>query len=415
MQNGVMVMSLPAVPDADATARMRSYEHWRDFERATPEHSAPFVVLSLDSVAANAASLRERAGGRPIRVASKSIRIREVLRMLDRESWTQGILAFSLAEAVWLSDEFDDVLVAYPQTDRAAYRALVTDERAASRVTVMIDSVDQLDFIDSVVPSSRPDIRVAIDLDASWRGPLGHIGVFRSPVHSATEARGLAERIASRPGFTLVGMMAYEAQIAGVGDNPANKVLGKALRGIQARSASELAERRAQTVRLVREVADLEFVNGGGTGSVELTASEDAVTDIAAGSGLFGPHLFDHYTRFDPVPAIAFALDVVRKPASDIVTCFGGGWIASGPAAVDRLPQPVYPAGLQYLPREGAGEVQTPLKGAAAEAMHVGDRVWFRPTKSGEICEHANAVQTVSLGQWTGEMVTYRGEGKVFV
>lgn len=411
-----MAISLPAVPDTRAIDAMRSPNHWRQLQRATEEVSAPFVALSLDAVAANAASLRERAGGRPIRIASKSIRIRDVLRMLDREPWTQGILAFSLAEAVWLSDEFDDIVVAYPQTDRDAYRALATDELAASRVTVMVDSVDQLDFIDRVVsPSARPEFRVAIDLDASWRGPLGHIGVFRSPVHTPAQARGLAEQVAARQGFRLVGLMAYEAQIAGVGDDPANPVWGRALRNIQTRSAKEIAERRAETVRLVSQVAELEFVNGGGTGSVELTAKEDAVTDIAAGSGLFGPHLFDHYTRFDPVPAIAFALDVVRKPTSDTVTCFGGGWIASGPSSDDRLPQPVYPAGLQYLPREGAGEVQTPLKGKAAYGLRVGDRVWFRPTKSGEACEHANTVQAVALGEWNGEMLTYRGEGKVFV
>ncbi|WP_293699619.1 alanine racemase [uncultured Agrococcus sp.] len=411
-----MVHSLPAVPDDDAITELRSASHWRAMQAATAQFSAPLVALSLDAVAANAASLRERAGGRPIRVATKSIRIRDVLRILDREPWTQGLLAFSLAEAIWLSDEFDDILVAYPQTDRDAYRALAADARAASRVAVMIDSVDQLDFIDTAVdPAQRPDIRVAIDLDASWRGPFGHVGVFRSPVHGAQQARRLAESVAARDGFRLVGLMSYEAQIAGVGDSPSNPVYGRLLRGIQARSAHELAERRAEAVRLVREVADLEFVNGGGTGSLESTSLEDAVTDIAAGSGLFGPHLFDHYTKFTPAPAIGFALDVVRKPASDVVTCFGGGWIASGPAARDRLPEPAYPAGLQYLPREGAGEVQTPLRGPAAAALQVGDRVWFRPTKSGEACEHANHVHAVAGGEWSGDMLTYRGEGKVFV
>lgn len=416
MHNGVMVNSLPAVPDGDAITELRSASHWRAMQTATAQFSAPLVALSLDAVAANAASLRERAGGRPIRVATKSIRIRDVLRILDREPWTQGLLAFSLAEAIWLSDEFDDILVAYPQTDRDAYRALAADERAASRVAVMIDSVDQLDFIDTAVdPARRPDIRVAIDLDASWRGPFGHVGVFRSPVHGAQQARRLAESIAARDGFRLVGLMSYEAQIAGVGDSASNPVYGRLLRGIQERSAHELAVRRAEAVRLVREVADLEFVNGGGTGSLESTSLESAVTDIAAGSGLFGPHLFDHYTKFTPAPAIGFALDVVRKPASDVVTCFGGGWIASGPAARDRLPEPAYPAGLQYLPREGAGEVQTPLRGPAAAALQVGDRVWFRPTKSGEACEHANHVHAVAGGQWSGDMLTYRGEGKVFV
>lgn len=389
---------------------------FRTLQQATAHLSAPLVALSLDALEVNAQSLRERASGLPIRVASKSIRVREVLRRLDALPWTNGILAYSLAEAVWLSAEFDDVLVAYPQADHEAYRALAADDRAAGAVTVMVDSVEHLDFIDSVIaPDRRPDIRVAIELDASWRGPLGHIGVYRSPVHSATDARSLAEAIVQRPGFRLVGLMAYEAQIAGVGDKPENPVMAKVLQAMQRTSATELIERRGAAVRAIRELADLEFVNGGGTGSLEVTASDSSVTDIAAGSGFFGPHLFDHYTKFTPQPAIAFALDVVRKPAADIVTCFGGGWIASGPAAADRLPQPVYPGGLDYLPREAAGEVQTPLRGTAARSLAVGDRVWFRHTKSGEVCEHANLVHVVAGDETVDAWPTYRGEGKVFV
>ena len=390
--------------------------HWRALQLATAHLPAPVAAISVEALEANAASIRARASGTPIRVASKSIRIREVLRRLDREDWTQGILAFSLAEAIWLSDEFDDLLVGYPQADRASYLALARDEVAAARVTVMIDTVEHLDFIDSVIPpSGRPDIRVAIDLDASWKGPLGHIGVFRSPVHSPQDARMLAEAVVARPGFRLVGLMAYEAQIAGVGDRPKNAVMAQVLPRMQRISAAELRKRRGEAVRLIREITQLEFVNGGGTGSIESTASESAVTDVAAGSGFFGPHLFDTYAGFTPQPAIGFALDVVRRPADDVVTCFGGGWIASGPAADDRLPQPVYPGGLRYLPREGAGEVQTPLRGEAARGMRVGDRVWLRHTKSGEICEHANAVQAVADGAVTAEWPTYRGEGKVFV
>ena len=389
--------------------------HWRELLAATRQVPAPLVAMQLDAVAANAAQLRRRAAGKPIRVASKSIRSRDVLRMLDAEPWTRGLLAYSLAEAVWLSDEFDDIVVAYPQADAAAYRALAADEQAARRVTVMVDSVDQLDLIDAVVPPrEREVIRVAIDLDVSFRGPLGHIGVRRSPVHTVAEARELAEHIVRRRGFALVGMMAYEAQIAGVADQPANPAMARLLQRIQRRSAAEIAERRAAVVQSVRAVADLEFVNGGGTGSLETTAQEDAVTDIAAGSGFFGPHLFDHYSRFTPLPAVAFALDVVRKPTREIVTCFGGGWAASGPAGDDRLPQPVYPAGLRYLPREAAGEVQTPLTGVAATGLGVGDRIWFRHAKSGEVCEHVNALQVVHGGEVVGEMPTYRGEGKAF-
>ncbi|MBO9578910.1 MAG: amino acid deaminase/aldolase, partial [Microbacteriaceae bacterium] len=183
----------------------------------------------------------------------------------------------------------------------------------------------------------------------------------------------------------------------------------------QAASARELAARRGEAVRLVREVAELEFVNGGGTGSVESTHADGSVTEVAAGSGLLGPHLFDHYRHFTPAPAAAFALDVVRRPTPDIATVLGGGWIASGPPAADRLPLAVWPEGLAYLPREAAGEVQTPLRGPAAAGLRPGDRVWFRHTKAGEIAEHLNALHVVADGVVIDELPTYRGEGKAFL
>lgn len=391
-----------------------SQSRWRELQSATAHLSAPLVGLSLAAFQANADQIRQRAAGKPIRIATKSIRVREVLRRLHALPWTQGLLAYSLREAIWLSDEFDDVLVAYPQTDVAAYRQLAGDDRAASRVTVMVDSVEQLDYIDSIVGRRRNPIRVAIELDASWRGPLGFIGVYRSALHDPHEVQEMARAVVARDGFTLVGLMGYEAQIAGLPNAPKNPFMAGLLPQVQRLSAAELRQRREDSVRLVREIADLEFVNGGGTGSIESTASEAAVTDIAAGSGFFGPHLFDHYSHFTPEPAIGFALDVVRRPAPDIVTCGGGGWVASGPPGADRLPQPVFPSGLTYVRREMSGEVQTPLKGVAAQSLSIGDRVWFRHAKSGEVCEHVNTVQVVDDERIVDEWQTYRGEGKTF-
>ena len=410
----------------DAKLRDRAYAepwrlnpdgYWGGMNDATREFSAPLVAIQLDALTHNAHDLLRRAGGLPIRVASKSIRVREVLETVLRLPGYRGVLAYSLAEAVWLSATIDDVLVAYPTVDRAAIAALAADERAASRVTVMIDSVEQLDLIDSVVPpAGRQSIRVCLDFDSSWRHRvLGNVGVFRSPVHESEELRSLAETVVARPGFMLVAVMSYEAQIAGVQNAPkGNPLMGTAMRVIQAKSADELRERRARAIGLVREIAELEFVNGGGTGSVERTVSEPAITEVAAGSGLYGPHIFDHYQHFTPAPAVGYALDVVRKATPETATVFAGGWIASGVAGPDRLPQPVWPRGLSFAGREGAGEVQTPLLGANAATLGVGDRVWMRHAKSGEVMEHVAQVALVSQDEKVGEVPTYRGEGKVF-
>jgi D-serine deaminase-like pyridoxal phosphate-dependent protein len=391
-------------------------------DRATASIDPPFAVLDLDALDANADDLVRRAAGKPIRVASKSVRSRGVLRRVLARPGFAGVLAYSLHEALWLAAGDDpvssDVVVGYPTADRSALRRLADDDGAAARVTLMVDSRAQLDLIDDVVPAARrPRLRICLDVDASLRAVGGrvHLGVRRSPVHSALEAAALAREMAARPGFALVGVMLYEAQIAGVQDVPARRpVRGLAVRGMQAVSARELTGRRAAVVAAVSDVADLEFVNGGGTGSVERTAADAAVTEIAAGSGLYNPALFDGYRAFTGRPAAVFATPVTRIPAPGTVTVAGGGWIASGPPGADRLPLPTYPGGLGWLPTEGVGEVPKSLRGPAAAALGVGDRVWFRHAKAGELCEHVNELHTLAGETLTGTVRTYRGEGRTF-
>lgn len=409
-----MTLDLLTAPEATPPWRDPA-AYWRAMTDAVADVSGPVAAINLAALRFNALDLVVRSAGVPIRVASKSVRVREVVDATLGIAGYRGILAFTLPEALWLAESHDDVVLGYPTADRAAIAALAADENAAARVTLMVDDLAQLDLVDAVAPGvKRPEIRVAIEADASWRAPgLGHIGVRRSPLHGPADVANLARAIAARPGFRLVGLMMYEAQIAGQGDATGS---GDAvIRWMQRRSAHELLERRAAVVAALRDIAPLEFVNGGGTGSLELTASDQSVTEVTAGSGLLAGHLFDGYRAFDPAPAAAFSLEVVRKPAADIATVLGGGWIASGPALVSRQPKPVWPAGLTTLPREAAGEVQTPLQGDAAKDLRVGDRVWFRHAKSGELAERVDRYLLVDEAAVVGEVPTYRGEGKTFL
>jgi D-serine deaminase-like pyridoxal phosphate-dependent protein len=388
-------------------------------DAATAAMDPPFAVVDLDAFDANAADLLRRAGGRQIRLASKSVRCRA---LADRalEAGLEGILAFTLPEALWLAGHgADDLVVAYPTADRAALRALAAGP-ARERVTVMVDCREHLDAIAAAGARADAPVKVCLDVDASW-WPLGgrvKIGAKRSPLHSPEQAAALAREVAGRPELVLDGLMSYEAHIAGVGDRPPGRLgraAGAAIGAMQRASARELAERRAAVVAAVRAVAPLRFVNGGGTGSVERTAAESAVTEVAAGSGLFAPTLFDAYSSFAPRPAAFFALPVVRRPAPGVATALGGGYLASGAAGADRLPRPVLPPGLRLDRQEGAGEVQTPLLGPAAGALRVGDRVWFRHAKAGELCERFNELHLVAGGEVVGTVPTYRGEGRAFL
>ncbi|MGW6293645.1 amino acid deaminase/aldolase [Streptomyces sp. NPDC055058] len=390
------------------------------YDRATAHLDAPLAIVDLDAFDANADDLVRRAGGKPVRVASKSVRCRALLeRVLAREGFA-GVMSFTLAESLWLARSgCDDVLLAYPSADRAGYAELAADPKLAAAVTVMVDDPAQLDLIDAARAGGGEVVRVCLELDTSLRlfGGRVRVGARRSPLHSPAEVAEVARAVAGRPGFRVVGLMAYEGHVAGVGDAVAGKPLrSRAVRLMQAAARRELAERRAAVVRAVREVVpDLEFVNGGGTGSVQHTAGEDAVTEVAAGSGLYVPRLFDNYTSFTGRPAALFALPVVRRPGVGAVTVLGGGYPASGAPGADRLPVPYLPEGLRYDPQEGAGEVQTPLLGSPADDLLIGDRVWFRHAKAGELCERFDALHLVEGDSVTDTVPTYRGEGMTFL
>jgi len=392
------------------------------YEEVFAEVEAPFAFVDLDAMWANAAAMLGRAAGKPVRVASKSVRCRALLAaILGRDEGFAGLMTFTLPETLWLAERgFEDLLLAYPTADMGALgelalRSVANPEGAP---IVMVDCAEHLDAIESVLGAGAAPVRVCIDVDAGWWALGGRlkVGPKRSPVHSVEDAVALAREIERRPQIQLVALMAYEGQIAGVGDRPPGRRLrGAAIRWMQRRSAAELVERRAAIAAAVGEVAELEIVNGGGTGSLELTGAEEAVTEVTAGSGFYAPALFDHYSRFRLTPAAGFALPIVRKPSAGVATALGGGYLASGGGDPSRLPAPWLPQGLRLDPEEGAGEVQTPLLGAAARELSVGDRVYMRHAKAGELCERFDSLHLIENGQIVEQVPTYRGDGKSFL
>jgi D-serine deaminase-like pyridoxal phosphate-dependent protein len=357
------------------------------FEAVFGGRQAPFAFLDLDAVWANAADMLRRSRGKPIRIASRAIRSRPVLeRLLDLDTGFQGALTYSLPETLWLWERgMRDLVVAYPTSDRACLTRLarITSEDPEEAPVVMVDSTEHLDLIEEAAASFVAPIRVAMDVDLSW-WPLGgvlKIGPRRSPIRTADDAVALAQEIGRRERTELVGVRAYEAQIAGIGDNvPGKAITNLLVRRMQSASASEVEERRAEIVTALSEVAQLEFVNGGGTGAIETAASEWAVTEIGAGAGFHAPVSLDHYRSFRPRPAAMFALPVTRA------------------------------SGIEAAPH-GA---QRALPGARSSPLAIGDRVYFRDLRAGELCERFDRLFLVTGTTIRDEVPTYRGDGKSF-
>ncbi|HEU5144214.1 MAG TPA: alanine racemase [Dermatophilaceae bacterium] len=371
--------------------------------RATANLRPLLAVVDVDAFDRNAARLVGRGHGKPIRVATKSLRARALIeRALTHDGW-RGLMCYSVAEAVsWARAGHTDVLVAYPSVDRQALAELARDPGLASAVTLMVDSVDHLDLL-AALPG-HDALRVAVDVDASLRMGPAHIGARRSPLRTAADVTAVI-RHAKGLSLSVVGLMFYDAQIAGIPDHPV------AMKGLKRRSHHDLLTRRSEIVSAARQLTDLELVNGGGTGSLHVTGEDPALTELAAGSGLYAPTLFDGYDGLDLEPAAFFATPVVRRPAPDIVTTYGGGYIASGPPGWSRVPTPLPDQGLSLLRTEGAGEVQTPLRGRGAARLRLGDRVWFRHAKAGELAERFNELVLVAGDRAVGTVPTYRGDG----
>ena len=364
-------------------------EDYERFETVFDGVQAPFAFLDLDALWANAADMLRRSRGKPIRIASFAIRSRPVLeRLLDLDPGFQGALTYTLPETLWLWERgVRDLVLAYPTTERACLTRLarVTSEDPEEAPVLMVDCTEHLDLIEEAASSFIAPIRVAIDIDLSWRpfGGIVKIGPKRSPIRTAEAAVTLAQEIEQRERTKLVGMMGYEGQIAGIGDNVPGKAISNLMvRAMKSASARDVSERRAEIVTALSEVSQLEFVNGGGTGSIELTAAEWAVTEVAAGSGFYAPVLSDHYQAFRPRPAAMFALPVVR-----------GSGVA--PSVAWRA-RPALPSG-------------------GANRLRIGDRLYFRDLEAGELCERFNRLFLVTGTTIRDELRTYRGEGKGFI
>jgi len=372
--------------------------------------AAPFAAVDLGAFDHNAQQMVERSGGLPIRVASKSLRsVAALRRALDHDGF-QGILSYSVPEAIYLAREsFDDIVVAYPSVNVPALKELAADPALRENITVMVDCAEHLDLIEAAAQGAGP-VRVAIDLDCTLHLPGAVIGPRRSPVRSPEQVWGLARGIVDKHCLRLVGLMAYEGQVASVADAEPG-VAGHVKRWLRRTSMEQLGPRRKACIDAAREVADLEFVNGGGTGSLDVSAAEGTLTELAAGSGFYTPVIFDNFAAVNHRAAAFFVCQVSRIPAPGWATVNSGGWIASGPPAADRVPVAVHPGGLSYSATEGAGEVQTPLHGPAANSLAVGDLVWFRHAKAGEMTEHVDGIVAVAPDGTAEMWDTYRGNG----
>ena len=391
------------------------------FQALLHDHPLPCALVDLDALERNLAAMLHpiAANNLKMRIATKSLRVPALVEHCVKLAGDHcaGLMTYCAAETLfWAQRGCKDLLLAYPTAGQHDAELLVAANRLSLTV-VVVDDVAQLAVLEQAAQAAGVTLPVAIDLDVSWRVAGQHLGVRRSPVREPDQAVALADAIAASPHLRLHGLQAYEAQIAGLTDSDPRHAWENPLRRwLKGRSMPDVMQRRADAVAALRAKGHaLHYVNGGGSGSVHATVGDPSVTEVTVGSALFGSTLFSAYRDLATEPALAFALQVVRNPAPNLVTCHGGGFVASGAVGPDRLPQPWMPAGLALLAMEGAGEVQTPLVCQSDVSPNIGDAVLFRHAKAGELAEHFNDYLLIRAGAVVGKAATYRGLGHAFL
>jgi D-serine deaminase-like pyridoxal phosphate-dependent protein len=399
---------------------MKDYRYYR---QALNGVALPTAFVDLDLLEANIRSILKASGSLPLRVASKSIRCAAILERIVKSSPRFcGVMSFSARESLFLASRgFTDILIGYPTVNSAEVTEIVrfNGDSNQKRVPIipMVDSEQHVQLINQVAERMEYRQPICVDIDMSSRFPGIHFGVYRSPIQCLDDFNQFLKILKKYPSVELIGLMGYEAQIAGVGDaNPSSKLKNSVVRFLKRRSIKDLSRRRQQIFhRALEHGHSIRIVNGGGTGSIKSTIQDPSVSELTVGSGFYSPGLFDHYRDFRYQPAAGFALEIVRRPSETMYTLSGGGYIASGSIGPEKQPVPYLPGGIQLIDNEGMGEVQTPFEYSGQDVLNLGDPVLFRHAKAGELCERFNELQLIRDGKIVKTVPTYRGEGQCFL
>ena len=392
---------------------------YKDIKNIFKGNNPPYAYLFMDDLDKNIDMSLKRAGDKQIRVATKSVRSFQVLEYICQKLGDRcsGLMCFHLDEVLWLSDKMKtSFLMGYPQrpTDHQAEQ-IAAKIKQGHEIVFMADSKEQLEHLNQLAQKYHTKFSYCIDLDMSLRLPGLNFGVWRSPLDNTKKVDELFQSISELDSVNCVGLMGYEAQIAGVRDNLYNNPILDFIVGLLKKlSVKKVYDLRAYATKVASGKFSLSFVNGGGSGSLEITAKDHSVTEITVGSGYFAPALFDGYKkRFNP--SLGYAMAVQRIPGDNLITVHGGGYVASGSVGRDKAPVIMSPKGAELLTNEMAGEVQTPIEYKGNQKIELGDPIFFRHSKAGELLERFKEFYLVRDNKIIGTWKSYRGEEQCFL
>lgn len=386
----------------------------------------PLAFVDLDAFDANVdyAACIAQGFRKTLRIGTKSMRCPALMEraLAHPSSLLRGFLTFTAEETAFLASRgHDDFILAYPTLQPSDMEILAMLTKQGKQVSVMADQAEHLQALDQAGKTYGVVLNACLEIDMAYR-PLGtdvvHLGLRRSPIRTPEQAIDFVNQAKKYSNVRIDSAMGYEGHIAGTSDDMPHKTLNNTIkRALKNASVRELTSRRQAVIGSIRAAGiELRVINGGGSGSLISTLKDESVTEATIGSGLYASALFHHFRDVKYRPAAFFALQVTRIPKAGMITCAGGGYVASGEIKKGKLPLPVMPVGLQFLETEGAGEVQTPLiVPKDSPKISLGDPIFFQHAKAGELCERFNELFLIQAGKIVDRVKTYRGEGFAFL
>lgn len=261
------------------------------------ELDTPALLLDLDRLEHNVRTMSDhfRAAGVQWRPHAKAFKTPAIAHLL-RRAGAIGVTVAKVSEAeVMAAAGIDDILIAHLVVGRPKALRLAALQRQAD-VKVAVDHPDHLPALASAARDFGTKIGVVVDVD---------LGLGRTGVASAADARALAGRVADTPGLRLDGLMGYEGHTLYIQD-PDEK-----------RAAIRQAIGRLEEARATLEDAGLpcRIVSAGGSGSYQITAGLPGVTELQAGGGIFACMYYTDLCRVEGHrPAISVLATVVSRP-----------------------------------------------------------------------------------------------------
>ncbi len=377
-----------------------TYQYYKNIFKGTP---MPFAFVDMDVLDENIIQILKRAGSKPVRIATKSIRSTYLLEyILKSNARFRGLMCYRADEAVALCQKgFDDILMAYPIVHLQDIRNIAVEVKRGKKIVMMTDLPEHVDRIQRVAKELDVELPVCVDLNMSTRLYGKYFGIYRSSISNTGQLLSYIEKIKESSHVKLLAATGYEAQIAGMPDNLPGSWLRNILTAhLKRKSFKAILTRRKEMLNYINEQGVyLEYINGGSTGSLEYSIQDDNLTELAVGSGFYSPYLFDYYNDFRHLPAAWCAFELRHHPEKSIYTGEGEGYVSSGEVGKAKNPLPFLPEGIKVLKSEILGESQISFRYSGEVNLGIGDPIFMRYAKAGELCDFFSHLYLIRNGK----------------